>query len=189
MATPKSITSYSVHPSCRRGRNIYRSCWPCLARAIAQWGYDVEGYARAARRQYVRECRRRSSPSPSTRNWKRNRFYRYGLTPKTYAVMLQAQQGVCLLCRQPEIRRQHGELIGLAIDHDHTTGKVRGLLCARCNQLLGSLEKHGPSWVVAAFDYLRHSGSLDVSLTIVPSFTPTPAPWRPPVQLVLPWAL
>lgn len=57
----------------------------------------------------------------------------YNLSPATYRRMVEAQAGLCYLCQQPPGRK------GLGVDHDHKTGKVRSLLCARCNLGLGSL--------------------------------------------------
>lgn len=63
--------------------------------------------------------------------WRQN-LKRYGMTPAQYDVMLEAQGGVCAICgkRSPNDRRLH-------VDHDHKTGKVRAILCARCNVTLG----------------------------------------------------
>lgn len=58
---------------------------------------------------------------------------KYGITLGQYRAMLAAQGGVCAICGQPETREFEGHVINLAVDHDHTTGQVRGLLCARCN--------------------------------------------------------
>lgn len=58
----------------------------------------------------------------------------YGLAPGQYQQMLDAQDGRCAIChKQPRNRR-------LAVDHDHNTGKVRGLLCYLCNKYLGQWE-------------------------------------------------
>lgn len=64
-----------------------------------------------------------------------NLLYRYGLTPEDYDDMVHAQDGACAICeaRCPTGRR-------LAVDHCHKTGRVRGLLCMRCNTLIGRLE-------------------------------------------------
>ncbi len=51
-----------------------------------------------------------------------------------------AQGGVCAICGLPETRVVKGKLNRLAVDHDHTTGRVRGLLCFRCNTCLGRFE-------------------------------------------------
>lgn len=57
---------------------------------------------------------------------------RYGISLQQYNEMLLAQNGVCKICREVCPTGRH-----LAVDHCHTTGKVRGLLCVRCNQGLG----------------------------------------------------
>lgn len=56
----------------------------------------------------------------------------YGLSLDEYASMLQRQDGKCAICFGPPISPRP-----LAVDHDHATGKVRGLLCDRCNHGLG----------------------------------------------------
>lgn len=55
-----------------------------------------------------------------------------GITVEEYNMMFEAQQGVCKICGRPD------PLGRLAIDHDHTTNKVRGLLCRACNLALGN---------------------------------------------------
>jgi len=63
-------------------------------------------------------------------------FKAFGITETRYFEILEAQGGACAICRQPEksIRFKY-----LAVDHCHKTGKIRGLLCHRCNKSLGSL--------------------------------------------------
>lgn len=58
---------------------------------------------------------------------------RYRMQKGEYARMLTRQNHSCLTCNRPEadLRRR------LHVDHDHRTGKVRGLLCASCNRILG----------------------------------------------------
>lgn len=51
--------------------------------------------------------------------------------------MLTEQQLVCGICKNPETCRKDGSTRTLSVDHDHLTGKVRGLLCHRCNAGLG----------------------------------------------------
>lgn len=64
--------------------------------------------------------------------------YRYGVTEAQYLRMFTAQDGRCKLCgRREEARVEGGKIHSLVIDHDHRTGKVRGLLCRWCNAGLG----------------------------------------------------
>ncbi|AXH72004.1 MAG: recombination endonuclease VII [Podoviridae sp. ctbj_2] len=58
---------------------------------------------------------------------------KFGITLAKYAEMHKEQNGVCLICSQPERTPNRN----LAVDHCHTTGKVRGLLCGHCNKGIG----------------------------------------------------
>lgn len=81
----------------------------------------------------------------------------YGLTPEEYERLLLAQNGVCAICRQPEKYKLYGKLKRLAVDHDHATNRVRGLLCHNCNIGIGNLGDSA-SRLRSAADYLeRHS--------------------------------
>ncbi len=70
-----------------------------------------------------------------------NQLKKYGLTTKYYYRMLKQQGGVCAICGNNETIKQNGKVINLAVDHCHKTGKVRGLLCGRCNLTLGILKE------------------------------------------------
>lgn len=68
----------------------------------------------------------------------------YGITLADYNAILRRQAHRCAVCRRPETIRQKssGELRRLAVDHDHVTGTVRGLLCHRCNILVWAFEEN-----------------------------------------------
>jgi len=73
---------------------------------------------------------------------------KYGIGISDYSRMLVAQDGRCAIC--------HGEPNGhgdLHVDHDHATGRVRGLLCANCNLGLGNL-RDSADLLLAAHAYL-----------------------------------
>lgn len=79
----------------------------------------------------------------------------YGYSLEQYQKMLLAQQGCCAICNQPP---KPGER-PLAIDHDHATGKARGLLCFRCNANLGLVEKgkwKQKHFIGPALEYLQN---------------------------------
>lgn len=61
----------------------------------------------------------------------------FGITAADYDAMLAAQNGTCACCSQPERAKRNGKLKMLAVDHDHVTGDIRGLLCSNCNPMLG----------------------------------------------------
>lgn len=68
----------------------------------------------------------------------------YGISAEDYAEMHKAQKGLCACCGQAESAMHwKGKKRVLAIDHNHTTGKVRQLICHRCNIILG-LAKENP---------------------------------------------
>jgi len=75
----------------------------------------------------------------------------YGLTRDQYEAMLDAQGGVCALCKRPA--RKIGGFI-LDVDHDHVTGKVRSLLCRLCNIGIGHFHED-PTLLRAAAEYLE----------------------------------
>jgi Autographiviridae endonuclease VII len=80
--------------------------------------------------------------------------HRHGITPEQFDEMLIAQDGKCALCST-----EHGAMgrAGrLHIDHDHVTGKVRGLLCMFCNHAIERLDNHN-GWADRAQAYLRKS--------------------------------
>jgi Recombination endonuclease VII len=90
-------------------------------------------------------CARALRDRPATRD--RHLRITYGITLEQYEFMLGAQGGACAICGEPEGLRG-GRLgtatLSLAVDHDHATGFVRGLLCSSCNQGLGMF-KHKAS--------------------------------------------
>ncbi len=72
----------------------------------------------------------------------------YGLAPAELAALLE-QHGTCAICRLPTWGKR-----GPQVDHDHATGKVRGVLCINCNNGLGRF-KDDPARLRAAAAYLE----------------------------------
>lgn len=73
---------------------------------------------------------------------------KFGITEDDYNKMFESQVGLCAICHNPE----NG--IKLAVDHCHDTGKVRGLLCKRCNMGIGLLGDN-PDTIISAAMYLK----------------------------------
>ena len=66
---------------------------------------------------------------------------KYGIDQNRYDEILSSQNSVCAICLKPESKKhQNGNVTNLSIDHDHETGKVRGLLCSKCNFAIGHLD-------------------------------------------------
>lgn len=81
--------------------------------------------------------------------------WKFGITIEDYKRMSQEQNGVCAICGKPEtiLDPRRGILKRLVIDHDHDTGKIRGLLCHNCNSGIGMLQDK-QEIVQKAADYL-----------------------------------
>lgn len=79
------------------------------------------------------------------------KVYRYGVTPEAFERMFAEQGGVCAICGGL------GGKKGLCVDHDHETGKVRGLLCGFCNNGIGHFKDSSAIAQVAA-NYLKTNG-------------------------------
>lgn len=79
----------------------------------------------------------------------------YGLTIEQY----KALGAACMICGATEdqrVQKKTGKPFRLAVDHDHDTGKVRGLLCGACNCGIGYF-KHDEQLLAKAIEYLRRT--------------------------------
>jgi len=76
----------------------------------------------------------------------------YGVTPEIYERMLAKQNGKCAICGTTS----PGKNKSFSVDHCHSTGLVRGLLCSNCNALLG-YAKDKQSVLLAAVTYLEEN--------------------------------
>jgi hypothetical protein len=81
---------------------------------------------------------------------------RTGISEKEYADMLADQEGCCAICRDV-----CGTGRRLAVDHDHSSGRIRGLLCFRCNTSLARYEQYAQQ-----FTRYLSGGKIRVDLTL-----------------------
>lgn len=86
---------------------------------------------------YNGEKYKQASKNPGYKEKQRNSRYKrvYGITLKEYDVLFEMQKGLCAICGHPERDKRK-----LAVDHNHETGEIRGLLCVVCNTNLGWYE-------------------------------------------------
>ncbi len=137
----KAITEFYVMKGMRDGfRNDCKVC--NLAAKKARYDADpqkaIESVLRSRRKnpEYYAAYNRKRRERPEVKRHDRDSHLRrkFGITSDRYDEMLVAQGGGCAICgRAPRPD------ISLHVDHEHGTGKVRGLLCFPCNQSLGLL--------------------------------------------------
>lgn len=86
-------------------------------------------------RKYIQKMRDDDPDRFHDYDFKRN----FGISLKKYNEMLDDQNDVCAICNNKEIAKNPvtGEIRRFAVDHCHKTGKIRGLLCTKCNMILG----------------------------------------------------
>lgn len=108
-----------------------------------KWGHDyaVQGYVKADGSRGCRPCER-----------ERHLAHTYGLERGGYDRMFAEQNGLCAICA---VALEDGN--NLAVDHDHETGVVRGLLCSNCNNGLGRFEDDIER-LKSAVKYLQRGG-------------------------------
>ena len=102
------------------------------------------------------DCYRIKDNSTSKRNRRKTRF---GINHDQYTQMVKDQNNKCEICGNEEHvmcngRNFESRLKDLSLDHDHTSGKVRGLLCHHCNVALGSFQDN-PERLMSAIKYLE----------------------------------
>lgn len=125
-------------------------------RRVTSSGRVSEAYGcRKCRAAKTRSYKRHERPEVKEKMRAAKLLSDYGITKDEFDAMLLEQGGVCAICKDPEkqIDSRSGVVRQLAVDHDHSTGKVRGLLCGDCNKGLGMF-KDRPELLQAAIDYI-----------------------------------
>ena len=161
----KPLDDFYLNPKMRSGRNSYcKVCWRVRASAYHAEHRDrrnanqLEHY-HANRDAINAERRAQRAADPEGHRLKKraqNRRATFGLSPEQAADMLAAQDGRCAICGRDITgeRPYRGSMrTETCVDHDHTTGATRALLCPGCNQGLG-LMKDDPVLLRKAADYL-----------------------------------
>ena len=116
---------------------------PARERA-AQWQRDNPERYQARQREYVETGKK------SVANRKSHLKRKYGLTLKAFDALLASQGGGCAICGRPDADN---------VDHDHDTGRVRGILCFPCNVAIG-LVHEDEERLLAAASYLTRDDEL-----------------------------
>ena len=137
----KPETEYNFQDK-RRGTRVSwcRSCWRLYMRAYYKQNADtIKARARKWDADHPHEVKARSKrwwADASHRRLDKGRkiLKAYGITLDDFEKLLSKQGGVCAICGGTNGKRS------LGVDHNHATGRVRGLLCAHCNFAVGLLK-------------------------------------------------
>lgn len=140
----KPIESFYVRRKTKEEGEIRRKdCKACAKVAKDRWYLNnYDRLLKESREKYAREPHKYRS---STLRW------RYGINKEDYEQKLEKQNGVCAICKEPRLRNKDKFL---AVDHCHTTGKFRGVLCTRCNTGIGLFRDNIVN-LEAAIKYLK----------------------------------
>ena len=131
----KSLEDFHKQSRSKDGRQ--RVCKECNTASVKRWQKDnPERYAEYYKSRdaiYSADSRKRAK--------------KYGMTPEELSEFLLSTDGVCTICgRHPNN--------WLVVDHCHKTGKVRGVLCEKCNQALGLMDDNA-EYLESAIAYLK----------------------------------
>ncbi len=115
---------------------------------------DFDRNNEADRQLYQKEYRERNPL-----DWREGHLQAtFGIGIQDYVDMQLAQKGVCAICHEAETATRNGKVKMLAVDHNHKTGAIRGLLCSDCNTGIGKL-KDSVLVLESAIEYLKSHGS------------------------------
>ena len=89
-------------------------------------------------RECIKEQRQKWASNNPEKRRKRKLWTKYRMTTEDYNKLMEDQNGKCKICGTKETRNKKYQF--LPVDHCHTTGEVRGLLCDYCNVGLGRFE-------------------------------------------------
>ena len=166
----KPVTDFYVRKGKGRGTKPASYCKDCHQELSAAQ-YQKSKAKRYAQNAAWREANRETWNAYS-RNWEvrnpRARLTirlrnRYGITADDYESLLETQGDACAICGGHE---RNGTLF--SVDHDHETGRVRGLLCRTCNAAIGLFQER-IDLIEAALLYLRAGGTAKhLDLTVPP---------------------
>ena len=131
---PKDLDQYYAHPHTHDG--LQTVCKSCHAKTSSA------GY-------------RKMSQTEKDRRNARSKAARYGMSLDEMLAYVDAHNGLCDVCGKPdETHRKATWTNKLTFDHDHVSGKLRGMLCSRCNIAIGSVEDN-PETLYALAEYIE----------------------------------
>lgn len=150
--TPKEIVASKIGKFC--SKKCYSQSSQYKAYQIA---YRKSKQCKVSQKKYIqtikgKATRNRYNKKPSAQLTRRKAQLKflYGLSLEQYTILFNKQSGLCKICN----RHQSVLKSKLCIDHDHVTNQIRGLLCKRCNSVLGLMEDNSKI-LLASANYLE----------------------------------
>lgn len=138
----KNILDVSnFYRSTQNKSGFYSRCKKCASDNYKEYAYNNSEKIRNSQ-----VARRKANPDKERNSAYK---YRFGITLDQFNEMARMQNGVCKICELPNTKN-----IRLVVDHCHSTGKVRSLLCTRCNTAIGLL-KEDLNILKKAYTYLE----------------------------------
>ena len=116
-------------------RGFRRECKDCANDRARK--YYADNKEKVCDRTRANHKERRKDPSFKVRERDRRIQFCYGITLAGYNSMFENQKEVCAICGGKETAKAKGVIKNLSVDHDHKSGKVRAILCSKCNAILG----------------------------------------------------
>lgn len=138
-----------------KNKDKYRSsCKKCLNKL----SNEVEKNRRKIDEEYRQKLIKKHRNYKKTENYivstrVKSLLSKYGLSIQQYNELFFSQNGCCAICKTDQKNLQKR----LFVDHCHDSGKVRGLLCSKCNHAIGLLNDNS-SIIKNAMEYVRHHG-------------------------------
>lgn len=128
----EAIKKYYESDLGRQTKKSYNMSEAAISRRRA---YEESDIVKKRREEYRNTSKGKQQAGERSRKYYLKKF---GLTPKDYDLMFTAQNGCCAIC----LRHQNQFKRRLAVDHCHTQGHVRKLLCSNCNAALGLCQEN-----------------------------------------------
>jgi hypothetical protein len=107
---------------------------------------------------YCKSCHNRNSREKYSSTYMREYDLKskYGIGHSEFLKILESQDNKCAICKRDSEICLSGRKKRLCVDHSHDTGKVRGILCDKCNRGIGLLNDD-PNVLISAYNYLINS--------------------------------
>lgn len=143
----KKLTEFYRQRS--KASGYYCQCKLC----VSKWMHLPENRAKKAASERKRKAKNRKKWNAKARGYYlKSRLKNYGMGLSEYDHLLNLQNGKCAICGRNKPINGHKRF---CLDHDHRTGKLRGLLCIKCNLGMGNFDDN-PEIIKAALAYLTN---------------------------------